>query len=114
LYKIHVDEPPNNTTAWKILKKYVNNGTSLNINAKRSRGKHAGLSEENINAVREALKKLGLDLMILLYFYAFQPPMFSSINECVLFTEVPFFIKVLLFFEEGNCINGDFYEREIR
>ena len=48
--------PPNKTTIWKNVRKYLDNGFSLNLNEPRSGRRSTGRSNENINAVREALK----------------------------------------------------------
>ena len=51
------DRPPLSTaTIWKINKKFNENGTILNLNKGKSGRRRTGRSEENINAVREAVE----------------------------------------------------------
>ena len=49
-------EPPSKTTAWKNIKRYANNGTSLNLSAMQSKRKHKCRSDENLNAIERPLK----------------------------------------------------------
>ena len=48
--------PPNKTTIWKNVTKYLENATSLNMNKGRSGRKRTGHCQENIDIVQEALE----------------------------------------------------------
>ena len=51
------DRPPLSVaTIWKINKKFNENGTILNLNKGKSGRRRTGRSEENVNAVREAVE----------------------------------------------------------
>ena len=50
--------PPNKTTIWKNVNKYLENATSLNMNKGRSGRKRTGRCQENVDMVQEALENI--------------------------------------------------------
>ena len=48
--------PPNKTTIWKNVNKYLQNATSLNMNKDQSGRKRTGRCQENIDIVQEPWK----------------------------------------------------------
>ena len=48
--------PPDKTTIWRLVKKYENHATSLNLNAKNSGRPRTGRSDDNIDLVQTELE----------------------------------------------------------
>ena len=98
--------PPDKANIWRNVQKYLNNGTSWNMNSKKCGRKRTGRSDDNIDAVQHALinNPEGIKYHCVWICWSFKGT--EQIWQYFLFSFILDFVYFLIvFIERGNSIS---------